>query len=345
MATTEDAATGSDSHLRQLDKNAAAFVYGATGTGGVYTASATGSNSVSSWSWDATTQTLTQTSLAANKTVRGTSVNDVIHGLAGDRLFALDGDDTLYGAGGNDSLYGGSGTDLLVGGAGGNSFYVNSTTTTIDDTAGSDDTAWSTVSFTLPANVDTLHLFGEGLTGKANDQGDTLFGDGTFATTLIGGTGVDYIVGGAGDDVIKGGGGLDLMYGGTGSDRFVFKSVTDAPSGLNRTTIGDFTEGTDKIDLSAIKTTGTNPGQDLTFIGTGAFSDQAGQVRQFTSGSNTIVAGDVNGDGTAEFEIQLNGGMTLNSNDFAFSSVACFRGGTRILTSNGRIVRRNPHDR
>lgn len=95
MATTEDASTGADSHLQQLDKNAAAFLYGPAGTGGVYTSSASGENSVSSWSWDATTQSLTQTALATNETVRGTSVNDVIHGLSGDRLFVLAGNDTL----------------------------------------------------------------------------------------------------------------------------------------------------------------------------------------------------------------------------------------------------------
>ena len=223
-----------------------------------------------------------------------------------------------------------------VGGAGGNTFYINSTTTTVDDSAGSSDTAYSSVSFALPQNVDTLHLFGQGLTGTANDQGDTIFGDPTFASTLIGGGGSDYLAGGAGNDVIEGGTGPDLMFGGGGANRFVFKATADAPIGANLTTIGDFSDGVDEIDLSAIKTTGANPGQNLTFIGTAAFSDVAGQVRYSVSGSNTIVQGDVNGDGTADFEIQLNNTSTLQASDFMLSP-ACYRGGTRILTDRGEV--------
>src|ERR1700722_9641246 len=192
MATSEDSTTGADSHLQQLDKDAAAFLYGSSGTGGVYTTSGSGSNSVSNWSWDTTTQTLTQTALQQDEVVRGTSMNDVINGLAGDRLFALSGNDTLNGGGGHDALYGGSGTDLLVGGAGGNAFYVNSTTTTVEENnIGSSDTVYATVSFALPANVDTLFLYGQSLSGTGNNDGDTMFGDGTFATVLTGGTGDD----------------------------------------------------------------------------------------------------------------------------------------------------------
>ena len=339
MATVEDTTMGSDSHLQQLDKDAAAFLYGPAGTGGVYTTSVAGANSVSSWTWDAVTQTLTQTALATNETVRGTSVNDVIYGLSGDRLFALSGDDTLYGGGGNDALYGGSGTDLLVGGQGGNSFYVNSTTTTVEeDNTGSADTVYSTVSFTLPANVDTLYLYGQGLTGTGNNDDDTMYGDGTYSTVLIGGTGNDYIVGGAGNDTIMGGGGIDVMWGGEGDDTFVFHALSDAPVGGDLTTIGDFTPGQDKIDLSAIRTTGSDPGQPLSFIGTASFSDHAGQVREDTSGFYPVIEGDVNGDGTADFAIQLYGTPDLQSSDFIFGSVACYCTGTHILTEHGEVT-------
>jgi O-antigen biosynthesis protein len=356
MATVEDSASGgADAHLKMLDMQAAADLYGPAGTGGVYTgttsvtqwswnattetltqtpvgATASGVNSVSQWSWNPATQTLTQTALTADEMVRGTSVNDVIIGMSGDRLFALNGDDTLQGAGGDDSLYGGSGTDMLIGGPGGNSFYVNSPATVIDDSAGSSDTAYSSVSFMLPHNVDTLYVYGQGLTGQGNSQYDSLFGDGTNGTTLIGGSGGDYMVGGAGNDTFEPGTGPDLMYGQAGDNDFVFRSAADAPVGPNPTTIADFVQGADKIDLSAI--TGAD-GQPLTFIGTSPFSHTDGEVRQVTSGSDTIVEGDLNGDGNADFEIELIGNYTLQTDDFAGSTAPCYCAGTRIRTDIG----------
>jgi len=253
-----------DPHLLQLDKDAAAFIYGAAGTGGVLTTSGSGTNAMSDWSWDATTETLTQTAVGADATIRGSSVSDVIHGSSGaDHLFGLAGDDLLDGGDGNDSLFGGSGVDILNGGIGDDSYYVASVTTTINENLdeGSDE-VFSTVSFTLSANVEILHLFGSGLTGTANDAGDALFGDATFATTLTGGAGGDYIVGGAGNDVIAGHAGPDLMYGLDGADRFVFTALADAPAGLDLTTIGDFFVGTGQ-DRSVSDPNDRRPATDI----------------------------------------------------------------------------------
>ena len=69
---------GVSEHLKTLDQQAAAFIYGPAGTGQVVTANASGSNSaVSSWSWKASTQTLTQAGFAGDDTIRGSSVKDV----------------------------------------------------------------------------------------------------------------------------------------------------------------------------------------------------------------------------------------------------------------------------
>jgi len=331
MAETEDA---SSIHLHKLDKDAAAYIYGPAGTGGVYTTSASGADSVSSWSWNATTQTMTQTAVSVGETIRGTSVNDIIYGSSGDdRLFGLAGDDALYGYAGNDSLYGGSGNDTLVGGTGDDSYFVSSPTTTIIENAGEGyDTVYSYVNFTLPENVEVLYLYGAGLTGKGNDQGDTIFGDGTFANTLIGGTGDDYIVGGSGNDTIAGGGGADLMYGQGGADTFVFSALSDASVGAPPT-IGDFTEGVDKVDLSGIAAAYH---ESLTFIGSDPFSNQPGQVHEYFSGSDTIIEGDVDGDGQPDFQIQLYGNITLQANDFEM--VACYCRGTLIRTEHGEVA-------
>jgi Ca2+-binding RTX toxin-like protein len=228
MATVGDGSGGA-AHLLTLDQQAAAYLYGPAGTGGVYTASASGSNAVSNWSWNAATQTLTQTAVAAGETIRGSSVNDVINGSSGnDRLFGLGGTNSLFGGAGNDSLYGGLDSNHLVGGTGNDTYYVNSKATTIVENANEgNDTVVSTVSFTLPQNVETLSLFGMNLTGTANNQGATLFGDPTYATRLTGGTGSDTLNGGAGNDRLDGKAGADTMYGGAGNDTYYVDNAGD----------------------------------------------------------------------------------------------------------------------
>src|SRR5262249_3909615 len=73
MSQTGDTGTGSG-HLKTLDQQAAAFLYGSAGTGEVVTGNASGANStVSSWSWNAATQTLTESGFAGDDTLRGTS--------------------------------------------------------------------------------------------------------------------------------------------------------------------------------------------------------------------------------------------------------------------------------
>ncbi len=336
MATVGDSGATGTPHLQQLDKDAAAFIYGAAGTGDVLTATAAGVNSVSSWSWDATTQVLIQTAIAVGADIRGSSVTDIIIGSSGnDRLFGLAGDDDLTGNAGNDTLYGGSGVDTMTGGIGDDVYLVsNSAAVLVEDPGGGFDSVYAGVDFTLPDNIESLSLFGSGLTGTGNDGGVSLFGDGVSATRLNGGAGDDYMVGGAGNDTFAGGGGADLVYGMAGANTFVYTAVGDAPTGGTLDTIADFVEASNVLDLSAIKTTGASPGADLTFVGTDAFSNKAGEVHQRTSGADTIVEGDTDGNGTADFQILLTGSHTLS----AANVIVCYRAGTRIRTPLGEVA-------
>ena len=133
---------------------------------------------------DATGRDITQTAVSANKTIHGTSVNDIVYGYdyGGSvptngtiALFGLDGTNYLYAGSGTTALYGGPDTNTLVGGASDDSFYVYSNQTTVTDayTTGNNTLYASGVNATLPENVDTLYLYGSGLTGTGNDQDDT----------------------------------------------------------------------------------------------------------------------------------------------------------------------------
>jgi serralysin len=54
----------------------------------------------------------------------------------------------------------------------------------------------------------------------------------------------------------------------------------------------------------------------FTFVGTAAFSGIAGQLRYEITDGNTLVTGDMNGDGFADFMIRLDGSHSLVAGDF-----------------------------
>ena len=136
---------------------------------------------------------------------------------------------------------------------------------------------------------------------------------------LSGGDGVDVLNGQGGNDVLIGGAGRDAMKGGGGDDTFKLLGLTDSGvGGATRDVIRDFEQGHDRIDLSAIDANSHTSGDDaFTFVGTAAFSHTAGELRQYTTSSgNTIVAGDVDGDGRTDFQIAVNGAHALSAGDF-----------------------------
>jgi hypothetical protein len=126
--------------------------------------------------------------------------------------------------------------------------------------------------------------------------------DGSFR--IFGGRGNDVLIGGAGNDIIRGGGAGDTIYGGGGNDTFVFRSIEDSNSS-SVDGIQDFSLG-DVFDVSQIDAIlGTPQNEAFTFIGTAAFSRTAGELRfENTSPGGPIwkVQGDVDGDGTSDFE-------------------------------------------
>ncbi len=157
-------------------------------------------------------------------------------------------------------------------------------------------------------------LFGGGGNDKlfGFSSNDKLFGEGGI-DRLFGGGGNDTVSGGAGRDKIFGNGGADKLFGGTHADDFFFRSINDSRVGALRDVIKDFEAGLDEINLSKIDANTLLSGNDaFSFIGADLFDALAGQLRY----SNGIVQGDVDGDGVADFEIKIAGGIDLTASDF-----------------------------
>jgi serralysin len=156
---------------------------------------------------------------------------------------------------------------------------------------------------------------------------------GTWIENAIGGAGDDLISGnssnnvlrgGAGNDRLNGGGGSDTEEGGAGADIFVFTSLGDSLNYVMRSDgkkllpdrLADFLSGTDKIDLSAIDANiGTADDDAFTFLGTGAFTHHAGELRCDVLQGLVHIFGDVDGDGRIDFHIVASG-TELLATDF-----------------------------
>lgn len=165
---------------------------------------------------------------------------------------------------------------------------------------------------------DTLTADPDGRATYVNaGRGDDMVTGGIGDDFLVGGAGDDILRGGRGDDAFIGGGGADRLAGSMGEDRFIYTAISDSgPSAQARDQIADFATG-DLIVLSAIDADASTLANDaFNFVGTAAFSNTAGELRRFSEGGDTIVEGDVNGDGLADFQIAVAGGPMLSAGDF-----------------------------
>ncbi|HTU11686.1 MAG TPA: M10 family metallopeptidase C-terminal domain-containing protein [Allosphingosinicella sp.] len=237
---------------------------------------------------------------------------DSVIGTAGvNRIETGPGNDTLNGEGGNDILIGGAGADGLLGGTGNDILYVDDAGDIPAEAAGEGiDRVLASVSFALPDNDDTeiefLSAVDPASTAPINLTGNR------YGQTITGNAGANALNGGGGDDLLSGGLGHDRLAGGTGADSFVFGQAADSRpltlrsdgAKLRPDTIGDFTSGQDRIDLSAIDANRSTAANDaFTFIGAAAFGGQAGQLRYQVAGGVVRIEGDVDGDALADFAI------------------------------------------
>lgn len=156
---------------------------------------------------------------------------------------------------------------------------------------------------TLGAGLDTVGGF-ENLTGSA--QADNLTGN-ELANLINGGTGADRLTGGVGRDLLHGG--VD-----TDADIFILRSVSESAPGAQRDLIYDFTSGTDRIDLRAIDPDSALAGNQAFALSTSGAA--ARSVWIVDIGDHLVVRGDVTGDTTADFELQVMNTASLQAADF-----------------------------
>jgi Ca2+-binding RTX toxin-like protein len=144
-------------------------------------------------------------------------------------------------------------------------------------------------------------------------------GSDTAADTIVAAGGRTDVVYAYGlDDAITGGDGPDALFGGDGNDTFDYNSVGDSPRGAaNRDVITGFQPGADRIDLSGIDADTSTPGDDaFVFVTMQTDEVQPNWLNWFQAGGNTYVQGDVDGNFTADFELQLAGNIDLAAADF-----------------------------
>jgi Ca2+-binding RTX toxin-like protein len=134
---------------------------------------------------------------------------------------------------------------------------------------------------------------------------------------LFGGLGNDVLIGGIGDDEFHGGAGKDTMIGDEHNNTFVFTALSDSKKGALRDVITAF-RTTDTIDLSAIDAKTGGVDNAFKFIGKQDFHDKKGELHYVVKNGVVVVEGDVNGNGKADFQIEVRpiGAPVLTAADF-----------------------------
>jgi Ca2+-binding RTX toxin-like protein len=201
-----------------------------------------------------------------NDTVYGGDDQDNIydHGTGNDRMYGEGGLDSFWVGLGNDTIDGGDGIDAVF-------YRLSQQLVALDLESGSAisegiDTLISIESAYGTSGNDVLlgSAMGNALSGEDGDDridgrgGDDILIGGAGSDTIAGGAGADALTGGAGNDTLDGGteaddltgsAGHDVMTGGAGADLFIFREWIDVAQG---DTIEDFTQGVDKIVVSAL---------------------------------------------------------------------------------------------
>ncbi|HXG79743.1 MAG TPA: hypothetical protein VNJ31_10460 [Methyloceanibacter sp.] len=264
------------------------------------------------------------------ETVNGFRGNDTVRLGGGNDTYLTEEAFSQQGSDGNDSADGGAGVDTFDASGAELALSINL------DTAAHDlspffapgtgltqgGTAREASTGDLSIGTDAIANFEN---AKGGSGGDNIFGSAAAnrlegnggADNLFGYGGNDVLIGGAGGDRVAGGLGKDFLWGGDGSgsgdgaiDHFGYTSLKDSgTTKATRDVIVDFEDNFDRIRLDPIDANSTNAAGSndaFSFIGVNAkFTGAAGQLRVYITASGWMVEGDVNGDKTADFAVEV----------------------------------------
>ena len=172
----------------------------------------------------------------------------------------------LKGTSGNNRLDGGAGADELRGGKGNDTYVVDDRGDVIVEAVNyGTDTVESSVSYTLPANVENIVLTG---TGNINAGGNGL---------------KNTLTGNGGNNLLDGKAGADKMIGGNGNDTYLVDNVQDQ-------VVEAAGEGLDTVESRISHTLAANV-ENLTLVGTGDINGGGNSLDNVivgTSGANRL---------------------------------------------------------
>ena len=141
-------------------------------------------------------------------------------------------------------IYGGAGADTLVGDAGDNLIRGGAGADIIDGGEGRDTVDYAgSGSGVIVSLADNLASGGDAR-GDSLHNIENIYGS-THDDLLTGNNGANVLFGNAGADILDGRKGPDRLEGGKGNDTFIFH-----PGRKNTTSVTDFIDGEDRIDLS-----------------------------------------------------------------------------------------------
>lgn len=233
-----------------------------------------------------------------------TAVENLIGSPFADNLTGNTTYNILDGRGGNDILRGWSGADTLIGGLGNDTLYVeNSRDVVIEKLNEGSDTVSSSITYTLPANVEKLILTG---TAAIDGTGNAL------ANVMTGNSAANRLNGGAGNDTLDGGFGVNRLTGGAGNDIFKFTSLGPVDA------ITDYNVANDTVQLensvfTALTVTGTLPAGQFR-IGTQAVDANDHIIYNSATGS-LIYDANGNGAGGATQIATIGTGLSMTNAD------------------------------
>jgi Ca2+-binding RTX toxin-like protein len=232
----------------------------------------------------------------------------------GDRLTGDGSVNILVGGAGDDRLDGGGGADQLDGGLGNDTYFVDHAgDLLIEAVGGGIDTARSSISHWLGAEVENLVLTGAAaIDGTGNELDNVLTGNGA----------ANRLSGGDGNDVLNGGAGADKLAGGLGNDLYFVDNIGDVVAesgGLDeiRTTLADTMAAAGVETLTGLSNAGQilrgNSLHNLISGGTGADAMLGGIGNDvYLVGAGDIVTENA-GEGSDEVRTAL-GSYTLAAN-------------------------------